>query len=499
MTPQPSATSKSTTAPFPHTRRWHRLRPVDLRDERTDGAVVATSYGHRDFWVRRLLALGDATALMLALLLSQPFGKDVHLPMHLLWGLLAVPLWIVLFKAYGLYDRDAKRVSHSTVDDIPWVFHAVLLGVLLLWVYYKFLGSRQLVLAEIAALGISLFAATLVLRFTVRSASTRLLRGERVLVVGEDAMTDVLVRKMRAHPEYGIDPIGIVTPSGQATSSVPALGRIDNLRTAVVEHGVDRIVVSADGLDEADHLALLYRCRELSLKVSFLPHVFDAMGPSVAIDDVEGITLLGINPPVLSRSSRLMKRLLDIAGSTLLLLICAPVLGVIALAIKLDSRGPVFFRQRRIGKDGRPFLLLKFRTMCEDAEQRVEELRRFSKDPNWLHLENDPRLTRIGRLLRIASLDELPQLWNVLRGEMSLVGPRPLVEAEDKRIGGWARGRLQLTPGITGSWQVLGRTTIPFEEMVKLDYLYVTNWSLWSDVRLILRTFPALMTRRGAN
>jgi lipopolysaccharide/colanic/teichoic acid biosynthesis glycosyltransferase len=144
-------------------------------------------------------------------------------------------------------------------------------------------------------------------------------------------------------------------------------------------------------------------------------------------------------------------------------------------------------------------MLLKFRTMCEDAEQRVEELRKFSKDPHWLHLEHDPRLTRIGRFLRLASIDELPQLWNVVRGEMSLVGPRPLVESEDRRVDGWARSRLALTPGITGSWQVLGRTTIPFEEMVKLDYLYVVNWSLWNDIRLMLRTLPVVLKGSGAN
>ena len=129
----------------------------------------------------------------------------------------------------------------------------------------------------------------------------------------------------------------------------------------------------------------------------------------------------------------------------------------------------------------------------------MEELRKFSKDPHWLHLDNDPRLTRIGRFLRLGSLDELPQLWNALRGEMSLVGPRPLVEDEDQRVDGWARTRLELTPGITGSWQVLGRTTIPFEEMVKLDYLYVANWSLWNDIRLMLRTLPVVFMRRGAN
>jgi lipopolysaccharide/colanic/teichoic acid biosynthesis glycosyltransferase len=172
---------------------------------------------------------------------------------------------------------------------------------------------------------------------------------------------------------------------------------------------------------------------------------------------------------------------------------------LVAIAIKFDSSGPVFFRQVRVGRAGRRFRVVKFRTMLEDAEERRGALLAQSKDPNWLHLESDPRITRLGRLLRLTSLDELPQLWNVLRGEMSMVGPRPLIEAEDERVSGWARGRLDLTPGITGYWQVLGRTRIPFDEMVKLDYLYVMNWSLWGDLRLILRTLPVLLSRRGAN
>jgi len=153
----------------------------------------------------------------------------------------------------------------------------------------------------------------------------------------------------------------------------------------------------------------------------------------------------------------------------------------------------------RIGKGGRRFHMLKLRTMAADAEARRAELLVHSKEPGWLHLEDDPRITRVGRLLRLASIDELPQFWNVLRGEMSLVGPRPLIAEEDRMVDGWARGRLDLTPGLTGLWQVLGRTSIPFEEMVKLDYLYVTNWSLWGDIRLMLRTLPVVFKRSGAN
>jgi lipopolysaccharide/colanic/teichoic acid biosynthesis glycosyltransferase len=230
-----------------------------------------------------------------------------------------------------------------------------------------------------------------------------------------------------------------------------------------------------------------------------LPRLADVLGPAVEIDDVEGVTVLGVNPPWLPRSSRLVKRAMDLLIATTCMIVIAPLLGLLALAIKVDSRGPVLFAQERVGRRGLHFRLFKLRTMTTDAELRRADLIAQSSDPDWLKLDHDPRITRIGRWLRRLSLDELPQLWNVIRGEMSLVGPRPLIPAEDEHVQAWARGRLDLTPGITGYWQVLGRTRIPFEEMVKLDYLYVTNWSLWSDVRLVLHTLPAVIYRRGAN
>jgi lipopolysaccharide/colanic/teichoic acid biosynthesis glycosyltransferase len=243
---------------------------------------------------------------------------------------------------------------------------------------------------------------------------------------------------------------------------------------------------------------LLRHCRALALKVSLLPRLSDVLGSAVGIDDVEGVTVLGLSPPWLPRSSRAVKRIMDLGIALVLLIVLSPVLLLLALAIRLDSGAPVLFSQERVGKADRRFRLYKFRTMVTNAEQQRAELLALSTDPNWLKLDRDPRITRLGRRMRRLSLDELPQLWNVLRGQMSMVGPRPLIPEEDQLVQGWARRRLDLTPGMTGYWQVLGRTRIPFEEMVKLDYLYVMNWSLWEDVRLMLKTIPALIRGRGA-
>jgi lipopolysaccharide/colanic/teichoic acid biosynthesis glycosyltransferase len=260
-----------------------------------------------------------------------------------------------------------------------------------------------------------------------------------------------------------------------------------------------RVVVADAELEGERLLDVLRDCKTVGTKVSLLPATCSALGPAVEVDDVQGVTVFGINPPVLSRTSRWAKRSLDVFGAAITLVLLTPVLVVLALLVRLDAPGPALFRQERIGQGGRRFTLLKLRTMEYEADQRRAELVVHSKDPGWLHLEHDPRVTRIGRFLRLTSLDELPQFANVLRGDMSLVGPRPLIPEEDSMVDDWARGRLDLTPGMTGPWQVLGRTSIPFDEMVKLDYLYVTNWSLWGDVRLILRTLPVVLRGSGAN
>jgi lipopolysaccharide/colanic/teichoic acid biosynthesis glycosyltransferase len=203
----------------------------------------------------------------------------------------------------------------------------------------------------------------------------------------------------------------------------------------------------------------------------------------------------------LSRTWRaaVAKRALDICGALALLVLVSWLLLLIAVAIRLDSRGPILFRQRRIGRDGRPFELMKFRTMVPNADAMAEALRERSRDPNWLLLDDDPRITRVGRILRRLSLDELPEFWHVLRGQMSLVGPRPLSEVDQRNIPSWGSPRSNVQPGLTGLWQVSGRTEISFEDMVRLDCLYVQTWSLRADLMLLLQTVPAVLTGRGAN
>jgi lipopolysaccharide/colanic/teichoic acid biosynthesis glycosyltransferase len=210
---------------------------------------------------------------------------------------------------------------------------------------------------------------------------------------------------------------------------------------------------------------------------------------------------LTLAPSVRSCAGRaaIAKRALDICGAFLLLVLVSWLLLLVAVAIRLDSRGPVFFRQRRIGRNRRPFDLIKFRTMVPNADAMAEALREDSLDPHWLLLDHDPRITRVGRVLRRLSLDELPELWHVLCGQMSLVGPRPLCEADERNIPTWGSPRSHVRPGLTGLWQVSGRTNISFEDMVRLDCLYVQTWSLGADLMLLLQTVPAVVTGRGAN
>jgi exopolysaccharide biosynthesis polyprenyl glycosylphosphotransferase len=269
------------------------------------------------------------------------------------------------------------------------------------------------------------------------------------------------------------------------------------LEALIEDTGAHRVVIGPNQLSPQVTFELVQAIRRAGAKVSLLPDMLEVAGSNVEFDDLFGTTVLGVRDVRLSRSSRFLKRELDVVGASLVTLVLAPAMLLIALLIKLDSRGPVFFRQTRIGRDGNPFRIFKFRTMCEDAEAKKDELRIHNEAGDLFKLAADPRITPVGRVLRKTSLDELPQLFNVLAGQMSLVGPRPLVVDEDTKITGSHRGRLRLTPGMTGAWQILGSSRVPMEEMVKLDHLYVSSWTLWSDVQILLRTIAYVVQRRG--
>jgi exopolysaccharide biosynthesis polyprenyl glycosylphosphotransferase len=460
---------------------------------------VVSGYRPRDATVRHGLVAADMTAVLVASLTT-------HVPAtgtaSTAWTVLALPAWVLLFKAYGLYEGDIKRFTRGTLHDLPAVTHAVLVGSVLFWLYAKAMSLAAVDLGALPRFAVVAAVGVHALRVAARRMLRDRLGPERAVIVGTSASIPLLARKLAAHPEYGVELVGVVGGADTSADGGPAvLGHPSALDLAdvIARHRIDRVILAGSDAIPGTVADLVRRAHRLGLKVDYLPDPLDVLGAGVEVDDIEGVTVFTLYPPVLSRSSRVLKRAMDIVGAVAGLLITALPMLVIAAVVKLDSAGPVLFRHVRIGRGGRPFVMPKFRTMADGAEGMTEQLCARSRDPHWLRLEHDPRVTRAGRFLRLWSLDELPQLWSVLKGDMSLVGPRPLIEAEDRQITGWGRGRLDLTPGLTGLWQVLGRTCIPFEEMVRLDYVYVSNWSAWRDVQLLLRTLPALLTRRGAN
>jgi exopolysaccharide biosynthesis polyprenyl glycosylphosphotransferase len=416
-------------------------------------------------------------------------------------GLLAlVPLIVVMGKAMGIYDRDELVIRQATLDEASAVFQVATLYALIVWLVNGKLISGISDRRELLVLWGSLTISLLVSRAIARRLVRALTIPERCLVIGDSAACDRLSAKLAGRSTVHARIVAQVPFESVRASSASCADNdqaAEDLRSLVDQLEVGRIIVMPDRT-AGDEVLNLVRCASfVDVKVSVVPGLFEVVGSSVEFDDVEGVPLLAVRRFRLNRSSQLVKRALDLLGALSAVTLLAPVMALIALAIKLDSRGPILFRQLRIGRDDEPFEILKFRTMVADADLRKESLRHLNEASGLFKILHDPRITRVGALLRRTSLDELPQLLNVIRGDMSLVGPRPLVAEEDLRIEGWHRRRLHLTPGMTGHWQILGSARIPLDEMVKIDYLYVTNWSLWTDVKILLRTIPYVCSRRG--
>lgn len=405
--------------------------------------------------------------------------------------------WITTLHVYGLYPRVQRYVTASTLDEIPRLFHAALVGFVGSWVVLTTFGGNDLgdPFALVAVLTLLL---TPMLRAVARAVHTRILGPERVLIVGRGSTTAAVERALADRSDTTLVGRADLPQHWHRESPAADESTLRALADLVATQHIDRLLLPTHELSDSAVGEFLHWTRQIHVSLTVLPEHFDVVGMGASLDQLQGASMVSLQPPMLSRTSRIFKRALDVVGATAGLLVLAPLIVVTAIGVRLDSPGPVLFRQQRVGRGGRTFQLLKFRTMVPDADGMTEALMTHSSDPNWLQLEDDPRITRFGRFLRSTSLDEVPQLWNVLVGHMSLVGPRPLSVRDDARVDGWARGRLDITPGLTGLWQVSGRKSVPFEEMVKLDYLYVSNWSVWGDVKLLLLTLPAVAAGRGA-
>jgi exopolysaccharide biosynthesis polyprenyl glycosylphosphotransferase len=410
------------------------------------------------------------------------------------------------FSFNRLYERDRGQIVVSPLDEWRDFLNALSVVCLIEIILGTALRLSVLVPVSVGTVAIFWLESLLILPLARATLRHRVLPAldtqQNTIIVGAGRVGQMIALKLRKHPEYNVRVVGFLDDAPHALdddlSDVPVLGGESELVEAIGRHHVSRVVL-AFSRRPVDQLVELIRSAGFQdVHLSVVPRYFEIIASNVAVADIEGIPVLEVPAARLSRLGRATKRGLDIALTIPGLLLLAPMFLLIALAIKLDSRGPVFFTQPRMGRNHEVFNIIKFRTMYLGAETRREDLLDANEASGPLFkMRYDPRVTLVGRWLRRLSLDELPQLLNVLKGEMSLVGPRPFVLYEDEQIEGWARRRLDLTPGITGLWQVLGRNDIGFEEMVKLDYLYVNNWSLWWDLKLLLRTAPIIFSRRG--
>jgi len=481
-------------------------RTLDILERRRRAAAV-----HRRGWlVRRMLLCGDLLGLLSAFFLAELiFGSrgsgSFDFGFEGILFAATLPAWILAGWLYGLYSHDDRHTNHTTTDEVASVFHLVTVCT---WLFFAFTWVTGLAHPAVEKL-LLFWALAAVLVPLARAAARSVARTRRsyiqnTVIVGAGDIGQWIAEKLLRHPEYGVNLVGFVDADPKARSrdlgDLTVLGPPERLSSIIRAFEVERVIIAFTRGSHERILTLIRSLKDAFVQVDVVPRYYELIGPNTAMSAIEGVPVLCLPPRGLGLSSRVLKRTMDVIVSATALILLAPIWAIAAVAIKLDSPGPVFFRQPRIGAAGE-FWILKFRTMVLDADARKGDVAHLNKhrngDARMFKVRNDPRATRVGRLLRRLSLDELPQLVNVLRGEMSLVGPRPLIASEDAYVDAWARTRLDLKPGITGLWQVLGGSDIPFEEMVRLDYLYVTTWSLWHDLRLVCSTLPAMLKDDG--
>jgi exopolysaccharide biosynthesis polyprenyl glycosylphosphotransferase len=441
----------------------------------------------RDALLRRMLGLADVVAVCAGTIAFALLFESVD---QALWAGVWVPVWVLLAKLHGLYDRDQRVLRHLTVDELPKLFTWAASGTGSLLLFLLLAPSGTPKVGAAAGTWAVTGAAAFVLRSLVRLIWRWSTPPARTLVIGSGPLAAATRRKLELFPDIHVVVV--------AERDSLAAGDLPQLQEELA--GLDRVVVALQTIDGDVVEELVGACRRARVKLAVVPPVRGMFGTAVQLSHIAELPVIVYSTWDVPRSTILLKRAIDVVGAAVVLVAGAPLFALIAVAIKLDSRGPVLFRQSRVGLGGRRFVMLKFRTMVPNAEELLPQLVAIDRLPEPVFkLRRDPRVTPVGRLLRRTSLDELPQLWNVLRGDMSLVGPRP----EEKQIVDRYRRehliRLEVKPGLTGPMQVSGRAALTLEERLAVEREYIENLSISRDLRILALTATAVVGGRGAS
>jgi exopolysaccharide biosynthesis polyprenyl glycosylphosphotransferase len=481
----PVAGHRATEAP-PRPHADTSAHPPARRSPRQGARADSARSPSRDSLRRRMLAAADTMAAIAAVgALAVLAGGG---PAAITWGLAAVPLWILLAKLHGLYERDHRSLRYLTADEIGsiflWSLGGTAVTVLLL------AGVTASVRLDTAAVAwLIAGCAAFVFRAVARAFWRRIVPPERAVVVGVGPLANAVRRKFELFPDIHIELRGAREECGLADL---------NGNSGWLE-GADRVILASQTITEEGLTQLLSECRRRGVRLSVVPPARGMFGTAVQLNHVAELPVVEYNTWDVSRSTLLLKRALDLFAASVAMVALAPLFVLAAIAVRAGSPGPVLFTQWRAGQEGRPFRMYKFRTMSPDAEGRLGEFVSLDQlEEPMFKLRSDPRITRIGAFLRRTSLDELPQLLNVLRGEMSLVGPRPEQVELVARYGPEHLFRLSVKPGITGPMQVYGRGELSFDERLAVERDYIENLSLARDLRMLVLTFAAVFHGRGA-
>ncbi len=476
--------------------------PVD--GDRTPGAAARV----RRHALRRLLTadvLGLAMAafvgpLLLALISTNPESTTGGGSSVFAFNLAVIPVFTAVFTLYGLYRGVTRRITTSVFADLRNIVHAIMISGFLYaiigYVARRDFGFESLTVAKIVSMCMVAVVTVPLARAVASGLLGRAAVGSvPVIVVGTGKLAQTVASHLRAHTTVKF--VGFVDDNPLGRGDV--IGELEDLPELCRRHAVARVVVCFSQT-HPERTTEMLKSLAGQVGVSIVPRYYELITARSHVEDLSGLPMLDIAPASLSAGARFLKRTFDIAVSSVILLFALPFFAVVAAMIKATSAGPVFFRQVRTGRDEEPFSMMKFRTMVEDAEDRRSELEHLNEmDGPLFKVRDDPRVTRIGRVLRKTSLDEFPQLINVWKGDMSLVGPRPFVVAEAMKIEGWARKRFEARPGMTGLWQVSGRNELSHLELCRLDYLYVASWSFWWDMQILWQTPSTIFRGRGAS